>query len=133
MNLNRVVSIPNGSTALTEGMRVSLAVQGGVVVTVPSGTAAGSIGTVLRDVAAGLAAPAGTNTRNLGTYSTTDVNCPAGEMYGQVDGAITAGAAVYGQTGGQITATVTGAQIGIALETSTTAGQVIRYIPYLLI
>ncbi len=133
MNPSPVVSIPNGTSALTQGMRVGLALQNvgwqtGVVVTVPAGTALTAIGTVVRDVAAGAVAVAGTVANNLGQFSTTDVFLTGRLAWGQADGAISAGAAVYPQAGGLITATNTGTQIGIALQAALQAGDVIQFI-----
>jgi hypothetical protein len=128
MNPNRVLSFPNGSTAMILGTRVILAVQGGVLVTVPAGTAAGAIGTLVRDVAAGGAPAAGTVANGLGQYSTSDVFCPGALSWGVADGPITAGATVYGQINGQITATVTGAAVGIATQTAGAAGDQIEFL-----
>lgn len=128
MNPNRVFSLPNGSTPLTTGQRVSLGLQGGVLVTLPAGTAAGAIGTVVRDVAAGAAPTIGTVANGLGTYSTSDIFAPGALSWGVADGPIAASAAVYGQINGGITATVTGTQVGIALQTAQLAGDVIEWI-----
>lgn len=128
MNPNRVISFPNGSTALTQGMRVGLAVQGGVLVTVPAGTAASAIGTATRDVAAGAAALVGTVANGLGQYSTSDIFSPGALSWGVADGVIAASAAVYGQTNGGITATATGNQIGIATQSAGAAGDIIEWI-----
>jgi hypothetical protein len=128
MNVNRVFSIPNGSTPLTTGQRVSLQIQGGVLCTIPAGTAAGAIGTVLRDVAAGAAPTIGTVANGLGTYSTTDIFSPGIWSWGVADGVIAAGSAVYGQINGGVTATPTGAQIGWALSTTAVAGDILEWI-----
>ncbi len=133
MNPNRVFSLPNGSVALGTGQRVALGIQNGVVVTVPAGTAAGAIGTVVRDVAAGAAATVGTVANGLGTYSTSDIFSPGALSWGVADGVIAAGAAVYGQINGGITATVTGSQIGYALQTAAVAGDIIEWISIPLI
>jgi len=128
MNPNRVFSLPNGSTALTTGQRVALQVQNGVLCTIPAGTAAGAIGTVVRDVAAGALALAGTVANGFGTYSTSDIFAPGAVSWGVADGVIAAGAAVYGQINGGVTATPTGAQIGIALSTTQQAGDIVVWI-----
>lgn len=128
MNPNRVISFPNGSTPLTTGQRVTLGLQGGVLVTIPAGTAAAAIGTVMRDIAAGAAAVFGTVANGLGQYSTSDVFSPGCLSWGVADGPIAAGAAVYGQINGGISATVTGNQIGIATQTAGQAGDVIEWI-----
>jgi len=128
MNTERIISFPNGSTALGIGMRVGLGTQNSVLCTVPAGTALTAIGTVVRDVAAGAAATVGTVANGLGQYSTSDVACPGFLLWGVADGVIVAGAAVYGQTGGQITATATSTQIGIAVDAAGVAGDVIRFI-----
>ncbi len=128
MNTSRVISIPNGSTAMSMGTRVSLAIQNSTVVTVPAGTAASAIGTLVRDVAAGSAPAAGTVANGLGQYSTSDIFIVGMLSYGIADGAIALGAAVYGQTNGQITATATGTQIGTAIQQAFQAGDVIEFV-----
>lgn len=128
MNPQRIISFPNGSTALTLGQRVTLGVQNGMLVTVPAGTALNAIGTVVRDVAAGAAALPGTVANNLGQYSTSDVFSPGALLYGTADAAIAVGAPVYAQTNGQITATNTGTQIGIAIQQAFQAGDIIEFI-----
>lgn len=128
MNPNRVISLPNGSTAMGTGTRVGVAIQGGVLVTVPAGTAATAIGTLVRDVAAGAAPAPGTVANGLGQYSTSDIYVPDGVFWGVADGPIAAGSAIYGQINGQVTNTVTGAQIGISLTTAGQAGDLIDYV-----
>ena len=70
----------------------------------------------------------GTTANGLGTYSTADIFSPGALSWGVADGVIAAGSAVYGQINGGVTATVTGAQIGIALTTAGQAGDLIDWI-----
>jgi len=128
MNPNRIISFPNGSTALSLGARVGLSTQNGLIVTVPAGTSLQAIGTVVRDVAAGAAPVQGTVANGLGQYSTSDVFSPGALLFGIADGPITAGVAVYAQINGMITATNTGTQIGIAIQTAGQLGDVIEFV-----